>query len=173
MELLLDRLSNLAHADVSRAEVLRQLNQFKPDLSKGDVLRKAKLLVNTSEDENKRRGAYDYLEGILPLTNSYKTSAGPLGTTYDDITVWDNPRKPLPFVGLIVLAIFVLIGGFVYWLGYNTVSPFIFMIGVVCAYIAAMEGAVVNNRYRARKELDDKIVQSAISFELMLDKVHD
>ena len=167
MELLIDRISTLVNTDVSRDEVLRQLNQRKPDLKKGDVLTNAKRLVNEFTFDEDRRRAEEFLKDILPITESYRTSAGPLGTTSDEVSVWENPRKPIRFLGLITFAFFSFVGCIYYFLISATVAPFIFMIGFVMAFIVAMERAVANNKYRARQSLSDNILRSARSFELM------
>lgn len=172
MELLVDRLNTLVNADVSREEVLRQLKQRKPNLRKGDVLSKARVLLNQSEDINRRCGAHDYLEDIIPLKNSYITSAGNLGTTHDEVTVWDEPKKPMPFVGLIVFLSLALFGGIAYGLGApEIIWWFSLFLSVPVGFIVGLERAVVRNKYRARKELDENILRSAKSFESMFENI--
>ena len=176
MELLARRLETLVNADVSREEVLRQLKEIKPNLRKGRVLFMAEALIDVSRDNRdlqERRDAQEYLSGIIPLTNSYITSAGPLGTTREEVTVWDNPDKPMRFVGLTVSISLALFGAIAYKLG----APVLFwwlplFLSLPAGFIVGLERTVVRNKYRARKDLDENILQSAKSFESMLEKIN-
>jgi hypothetical protein len=173
MELLIDRLETLINADVSKEEVLRQLKQKKPNLGKGDVLRRAEVLVGQNGSQRELTEAHEYLKNIMSLENSYITSTGNLGTTRDYVTVWDHPKKPLRMVGLMVLLSFVVIGAISYMLGApDGFLIFLLMAGVPVSIIVSMERAVINNKWRARQELDEKILRNAKSFEAMLEKVY-
>ncbi len=173
MELLIDRIETLLDADVSREEVLRQLKQQKPDLKKGDVLRRAEILVDQNSSKQELVEAHEYLKDIMRLENSYITSAGNLGTTRDEVTVWDHPKKPLRMVGLMVLLSFIAVGIVAHTLGTpNGFCTFLVIVGAPASYIVSMERAVVHNKWRARKELDENILRNAKSLESMLEKIY-
>ncbi|MDP3697011.1 MAG: hypothetical protein Q8R55_03175 [Candidatus Taylorbacteria bacterium] len=171
MEPLVRRLETLVNADVSKEEILRQLRQAKPDLKKGEVLCNAERLVGTFTTPAERRRAHEYLKDVMPLEESYITSAGNLGTTHDEVTVWDNPKKPLPFVGLITLVCFLVVSLATYWLGFETASYAVILGGVGIAFIVSLERAVANNKYSARQELYRNILRRAEFFESTLEKV--
>ena len=172
MELLVNRLQVLIDAEVSREEVLRQLREVKPDLKSGEVLTSAKRLVGTLTTLSERKRAHEYLKDIMPLEESYITSAGNLGTTREEVTIWDNPKKPLPFAGLITLVFFLVVFLATYWLGFKGVASIPFIVGVGIAFIVSLIRAVANNKYNARQELDKNIRRRAELFESILEKVY-
>ena len=173
MELLIDRLSVLLDADVSRDEVLRQLKELKPNLRKGSVLDAAQVLVGNKHAQETKKLAHKFLEDVICLEESYITSAGPLGTTSEEVTIWEHPQKPTPFIGLAVVLACILLGVISFVLSGPDYLFLILFLGLPASIIMSMARTVANNKYRARQRLSDKILQSARSFELMLDRVYE
>ncbi|OGN07227.1 MAG: hypothetical protein A3B86_03265 [Candidatus Yanofskybacteria bacterium RIFCSPHIGHO2_02_FULL_38_22b] len=171
MELLIDRLNTLVSADVSRDEVLRQLNQVKPGLKKGEILANAQRLTGVFTTDAERRRAEEFLKDIVPLEESYVTSSGPLGTTREEVTVWDNPKKPMRFVGLMVMLSCIILGIVSYLLSGPNYLYLILIVGLPATIIVSTERAVVFNKWNARQALDKNIIRSAKSFELMLENL--
>ena len=169
MELLVRRLETLIDADVSREEVLRQLNRIRPNLKNGEVLRNAKRLLSGLTPPAEQVQAHEYLKDILPLEESYITSAGPLGTTSDEVTFWDHPKKPLPFVGLIVSVSLTLFGAIAYKLGAPVIIWwFLLFLSLPVGFIVSIMRAVLFNKWRARQRLNENILRNARFFESRL-----
>ena len=168
---LSSRLETLLSNQVSREEILRQLNERKPGLRKGEVLEKATVLVSQAGSKEKLANAHDFLKGIIPLERSYVTSAGPVGTTREEVTVWDHPEKPLRMVPLMV---FGVLGGLAYvvYLGGVGAWPILAIIAFASFPIVGMERAIVWNKWEARQKLDEDILQCAGHFESMLAEIY-
>ncbi len=173
MDLLLDRLRNLEYEEVSPAEILRQLKEKRPDLKKGEVLASAKRFVARSGTGEEFHADQKYLTGLFELEESYVSSAGPLGTCRDQVTIFQDVKKPLRFVPLMNLVICGSIGLLLYNFTSHDNIAGLFGIGAISgSLILGMERAVVFNKYEARKRLDSNIIRDAERLEAILEKVY-
>lgn len=171
-QLLIDSLKNLQRNGATKAEMLRQLEQYS-QLKKGAVLLRAEMLVDPNTAENDLRKAHEWLTGYISLESMYHGNLGdPLGHTSAKMTVWQNPKKPswrTPIIILLVIALAVLIG---YWfkMSSNGLCAIGGVGGIVFILYLEITHSVNKEKWMARQKLSENIIRDAKRLEALIEE---